>query len=100
MQFLRARLHARGVQRARDLQPLPHGRRKRRGPVTMRQQPSSANGVLFVTLEDETGHVNVIVWPKLKQRQSAVWRHARLLVVHGMWQRDPTAGEVTHVVLG
>lgn len=101
MQFLRARLHARGVQRARDLQPLPHGRRVRAaGLVTMRQQPSSANGVLFVTLEDETGHVNVIVWPKLKQRQSAVWRHARLLVVHGMWQRDPTAGEVTHVVAG
>jgi error-prone DNA polymerase len=64
----------------------------------MRQQPSSANGVLFVTLEDETGHVNVIVWPKLKQRHAAVWRHARLLVVHGVWQRDQVAGQVTHVV--
>ena len=99
LQFLRAKLHARGVQRARDLHPVAHGRRVRAaGLVTMRQQPSSANGVLFVTLEDETGHVNVIVWPKLKQRHAAVWRHARLLVVHGVWQRDQVAGQVTHVV--
>ena len=67
------------------------------GIVTVRQQPGTASGVVFVTLEDETGTVNVIVWPalKLKQRQTLI--HARLMAVYGTWQRQ---GEVCHLVAG
>ena len=67
------------------------------GLVTVRQQPGTAKGVVFVTLEDETGSVNVIVWPDVKQRQRQELLHARLLAVHGRWQRDAT-GKVSHLV--
>lgn len=65
------------------------------GIVTVRQRPGTAKGVLFVTIEDETGSTNVIVWPTLvdKQRHEAV--HAALLGVYGIWQ---THGGVRHLV--
>ncbi|MGF6440061.1 DNA polymerase III alpha subunit [Paraburkholderia youngii] len=64
------------------------------GIVTARQRPITANGVMFMTLEDDTGHVNVIVWPSVlgKQRREALG--ASLLVVYGVWQRE---GEVRHL---
>ena len=67
------------------------------GIVTVRQQPGTASGVVFVTLEDETGTVNVIVWPALKVRQRHTLIHARLMAVYGTWQRQ---GEVCHLVAG
>jgi len=65
------------------------------GLVTVRQRPGTAKGVLFVTLEDETGNVNVIVWPTLVEQQRREVLNAPLLGVYGIWQRQ---GEVRHLV--
>ncbi|MGH8279742.1 MAG: error-prone DNA polymerase [Gammaproteobacteria bacterium] len=65
------------------------------GLVTHRQRPGSANGVTFVTLEDETGHVNVIVWPDLGERERTILVGSRLLGITGTVQRD---GEVIQVL--
>ena len=54
----------------------------------MRQQPQTAKGTIFVTLEDETGPVNVIIWKSLRETQREEVMHARLLAVHGIWQRS------------
>ena len=67
----------------------------------MRQQPQTAKGVIFVTLEDETGQVNVIVWKSLKERQRPALLRSRLLAVHGTWQRDvESGGDVCHLIAG
>ena len=58
------------------------------GIVTVRQQPQTAKGTIFVTLEDETGPVNVIVWKSLRDTQRHEVLHARLLAVYGVWQRS------------
>jgi error-prone DNA polymerase len=69
------------------------------GIVTMRQQPGTAKGVVFVTLEDETGSVNVIVWKSVKEQFREVLYRARLMAVYGIWQRDEASGgEVRHVI--
>jgi len=65
------------------------------GIVTNRQSPGSASGVIFVTLEDETGLTQVIVWPDLAQRRRRIVLQARLLVVEGEVQRE---GEVLHLI--
>jgi error-prone DNA polymerase len=65
------------------------------GIVTMRQQPETAKGTIFVTLEDETGSVNVIVWRHVRERQRPALLRSRLLAVAGQWQsRDGT----THLI--
>ena len=65
------------------------------GIVTMRQQPETAKGVIFVTLEDETGSVNVIVWRHIRERQRTALLRSRLLAVAGQWQaRDGS----THLI--
>ncbi len=94
--LLRARLAAFQVQPAAVLRGYPHGRLARAsGIVTHRQRPGTAKGVVFVTLEDETGFVNVIVWPALVEKQRRPLLAARLLTVYGIWQRE---GEVRHLV--
>jgi len=65
------------------------------GIVTSRQRPSSANNVTFVTLEDETGHMNLIVWEKLAERQHQTLVGSQLLGVYGQVQRE---GDVIHIV--
>src|ERR1041384_1379937 len=72
-------------------------RRERRGwaPAPSRQRPDTASGVIFVTLEDETGNVNVVVWRRLSERQKTELLGARLLAVHGVIERD---GDVVHLV--
>jgi error-prone DNA polymerase len=65
------------------------------GLVTCRQRPDTASGVIFVTLEDETGNVNVVVWKALGERQRAALLGARLLAVQGVIERD---GDVVHLV--
>ena len=79
---------------------LPDGTPTRAcGIVTVRQQPGTAKGVTFVTLEDETGTVNVIVWKALRERQRRELVRARLLAVQGTWQRDvESGGEVRHLI--
>jgi error-prone DNA polymerase len=96
--LLRPRLRASRLQTAQELSRLPHGRLARAcGLVTVRQQPGTAKGTMFVTLEDETGNVNVIVWPSLRERQRAELLSARLLAVYGQWQRDAES-PVCHLV--
>ncbi|WP_300758495.1 error-prone DNA polymerase [Janthinobacterium sp.] len=58
------------------------------GIVTVRQRPGTAKGVIFMTLEDETGTVNVIVWPNLVEEQRREVLSAPLLGVYGVWQRE------------
>jgi error-prone DNA polymerase len=79
---------------------LPDGKRVRAcGIVTVRQQPQTAHGTIFVTLEDETGPVNVIVWKSLREQQRDHLLKARLLAVDGIWQRDvDSGGQVRHLV--
>ncbi|MFN9279966.1 MAG: error-prone DNA polymerase [Betaproteobacteria bacterium] len=94
--LLRPTLSGFKVQPAAVLRGYPHGRRARAsGLVTHRQRPETAKGVVFVTLEDETGHVNVIVWPAVAQAQRQPLLASRLLTVYGVWQCE---GEVRHLV--
>src|SRR5690606_34075511 len=87
--LLRPQLRARRLMTAEELQALPDKRFARAcGIVTVRQQPQTANGTIFVSLEDETGAVQVIVWRHVRERQRAALLHARLLAVHGVWQRE------------
>ena len=65
------------------------------GLVTVRQRPGTAKGVMFVTLEDETGNVNVIIWPSLLEKQRREALGAALLGVYGTWQCER---EVRHLV--
>ncbi|MBD9507946.1 error-prone DNA polymerase [Ensifer sp. ENS07] len=65
------------------------------GLVLVRQRPGSAKGVMFLTLEDETGIVNAVVWPSLFERQRRILMTASMLGIHGKIQRE---GEVVHLV--
>jgi error-prone DNA polymerase len=83
---------------AAELRELPHGRIARvTGLVTGRQRPGTASGVTFVTLEDETGMVNVIVWRDLAERQRKELLRSSLLTVYGTLERE---GEVVHLIAG
>ncbi len=88
------------LQTSAQLHDLPSGRHVAAcGIVTMRQQPQTAKGVVFVTLEDETGSVNVIVWKNLRETQRAELLKSRLMAVYGEWQRDTeSGGQVRHLV--
>ena len=87
--LLRPRLARRGLLTAHELNQLPDGQAVSAcGIVTLRQQPSTAKGVVFLTLEDEAGTLNVIVWKSLRETLRYEVLHARLLAVHGVWQRS------------
>ena len=98
--LLRARLQRLKLLSAQQLNALPHNRRASAcGLVTVRQQPQTANGTIFVTLEDETGPVNVIVWKHVREKQREALLHARLMAVRGVWQRDEASGgQVRHLI--
>ena len=98
--LLRERLARRGILNATQLAALPHGRTASAcGIVTVRQQPQTAKGTIFVTLEDETGPVNVIVWKHVREAQRDALLRSRLLAVRGTWQRDvDSGGQVCHLV--
>jgi error-prone DNA polymerase len=94
--LLRNRLTKQRMISAADIRTLPDGKLVRTtGLVTCRQRPGTASGVTFVTLEDETGMINVIVWPKLAERQRRELLASSLLGVYGVLQR---AGDVIHVI--
>jgi error-prone DNA polymerase len=94
--LLRKRLEARGILTTEALWDLPAGRWVRTaGMVITRQRPGSASGVTFVTMEDETGHVNLIVWKRVAEEQRAALLASRLLEVQGPMQRE---GDVLHVI--
>jgi error-prone DNA polymerase len=94
--LLRERLQRERVISADAIRTLRHGQFARTaGLVVCRQHPSTANGVIFVTLEDETGNTNIIVWNSVAQHQRRALLHARLLGVSGEVQRE---GDVIHVI--
>ena len=94
--LLRENLERLGLITAEKLRAKPHGSTVRTaGLVTCRQRPDTANGMVFVTLEDETGTSNVVVWRDVGERQRRELLGARLLEVQGMIERD---GEVVHLV--
>jgi len=94
--LLREQLNAFKVQPAAVLNTFPDGRLARAsGIVTHRQRPGTAKGTMFVTLEDDTGQVNIIVWPRVVDAQRKPLLAARLMTVYGQWQCQ---GEVRHLV--
>jgi error-prone DNA polymerase len=98
--LLREALNAFQVQPASVLRGYPDGRLARAsGLVTHRQRPETARGVVFITLEDDTGTINVIVWPDLLERYRKEILGSRLMTVFGVWQADvATGGQVMHLV--
>jgi error-prone DNA polymerase len=94
--LLRARLLEHRFLPAATLNTYTNGMLARAcGMVTVRQRPGTAKGVLFITIEDETGNVNVIIWPSLVEQQRREVLSAPLLGVYGVWQQE---GTVRHLV--
>ncbi|NLE36654.1 MAG: error-prone DNA polymerase, partial [Pirellulaceae bacterium] len=98
MAFLRDRLGKRGIIRAVDLKTAPDGRPVQvAGIVLVRQRPGTAKGITFVTLEDESGTINLIIRPDVWKRFRAAALGATLLLAHGRLQRREG---VIHVLVG
>ena len=87
LKLLRPRLAKRGLKNSAQLKDWPSGRLAHScGIVTVRQRPQTAKGTLFLSLEDECGSVQVIVWPTIYAQNRSMILQARLLAVHGQWQ--------------
>jgi len=98
MSLLRERYPFNRCKRHADLKELGNNRFVRiAGLVTCRQRPGSASGVLFLTLEDETGNSNIVVWQRIQQQFRQVLMTAQLLLVKGTVE---TKNEVTHIIAG
>ncbi|WP_224791356.1 error-prone DNA polymerase [Pseudomonas fluorescens] len=96
--LLRGELKARRCRSSKELLAIENGRPVSvAGLVTGRQRPGTASGVTFVTLEDEFGNVNVVVWRDLAERQRQVLVGSQLLKVDGRWEQQ---GEVRHLIAG
>ena len=94
--FLREHLARRGLTPCGALGTLRDGRRVSvAGIVLMRQRPGTAKGVLFMTIEDETGTANLVVWKDRMEAQRRIVIGASMVAVHGLLQRE---GDVIHVV--
>jgi error-prone DNA polymerase len=94
--FLRGDLARMGITPCGDLANRRDGTRLAvAGLVLVRQRPGSANGVLFLTIEDETGHANLIIWPSLFEAQRRIVMSAGMLACQGRLQKE---GMVIHVV--
>jgi error-prone DNA polymerase len=94
--FLRPLLDERGFVRAADLPMRQHRRMVRvAGVVLIRQRPGSAKGVCFITIEDESGVANIVIWPDLMERYRRVIMTARLLEIRGRVESD---NEIVHVI--
>jgi error-prone DNA polymerase len=94
--FLRPELDRRGVTRCGDLARTRDGKAVEvAGVVLIRQRPGSAKGVLFITIEDETGVANAILWPDRFEAQRRIVMSSAMLSIRGVVQRE---GEVIHVV--
>ncbi len=96
LSFMRADLRARRMITTADLTALKDGARLSiAGIVLVRQKPGSAGGVMFMTIEDEHGHANLVIWPNLFERQRRLILSAGMIGCRGKLQRE---GEVMHVV--
>lgn len=96
LQFIRPTLEARGITRAVQLMAVKPGSRiEVAGLVLVRQRPGTASGVIFATLEDETGVANVVIWPKVFEANRKTVLGSRMLAVRGQLQRE---GLVIHII--
>jgi error-prone DNA polymerase len=96
MGFLRERYRRRRILSSADLTAKRQGERAEiAGVVLVRQQPGTAKGVVFMTIEDETGSANIVVWSKVFQKYRKVVMRARLVLVRGVVQRTDT---IIHLV--
>ena len=96
MALLRKRLDKYKLKTSKELRRIRDGQIVRTsGIVTLRQQPETAKGTIFVSLEDEHGTTQVIVWRGVKEAQRQVLLESRLLAVKGRWQRQ---GEVCNLI--
>ncbi len=94
--LLRPRLKQMDLLSAAEMQDLPNNAYVRTtGIVTVRQKPGTAKGTIFVSLEDETGVINIITWKSIQESNRQSLLNARMLTVHGAWQRH---GKIKHVV--
>ena len=94
--LLRDRLRKKSIKSATEVANSRNGQWIRAaGIVTCRQRPATASGVIFVTLEDETGYVNLVVWNAVADRQRKELLGARLLAVYGEVQKQ---GRVVHII--
>jgi error-prone DNA polymerase len=94
--FLRSDLTRRRIVSCEQLTHLSPGKRVEvAGIILVRQRPGSAHGVLFVTIEDETGHANLIVWPDVFEAQRRLLLTASMIACRGRLQRE---GEVIHII--
>jgi error-prone DNA polymerase len=98
--LLRPMLRHRRARTASELHGMAHGSHVRAcGLVTMRQRPMTASGTIFLTLEDETGYVNAVIWPRLWERQRAEILGATVLAVDGIIEKSgETENEVQHLI--
>jgi error-prone DNA polymerase len=97
MEFLRPMFSREGVLPCADVAHRNQNRRVRcAGVVLVRQRPGSAKGVVFMTLEDETGIANIVVWPKVMEQFRKEVMGARLILIEGYIQSSPE--QVTHLV--
>jgi error-prone DNA polymerase len=95
--LLRRHLASLHMATAAEIRCCRHGEHVRAaGIVINRQRPSTASGVIFMTLEDETGHINVVVWPWVVERQRREVVGSRMVGIHGTIERE---GEVVHLVV-
>ena len=96
MTFLRDHYAGRKFVTAGQLKSIKDGKRLAiAGLVLIRQRPGSAKGVVFITIEDETGVANLVIWPDVFEKQRKIVMGARLMAVHGVIQREEG---VIHVV--
>jgi error-prone DNA polymerase len=97
MSFLRSSMKRQGYSSAHDLKQMRNGQRiSMAGIVLIRQRPGTAKGVCFITLEDEVGLANLVVWSKVMAKYRKVVMRARIIDVRGIVQRE---GEVIHIVV-
>ncbi len=96
MSFMRAEFGSKGMICASDLKNLPNGKFvKIAGLVLFRQRPGTAKGTIFITIEDETGAANLIVWPKFSEKYRRAVFGAKVLLCEGILQKE---SNVIHVV--
>ena len=96
LSFLRSKLRARRFKRSSELRGLEHGTRVAfAGLVTMRQRPQTASGVTFITLEDEDGLVNAVIWQHVAERQRREFLESKLMAIEGRMEH---ADGVQHLI--
>jgi error-prone DNA polymerase len=89
MRYFRDKLRARHVVTAKELFGCQQGQRVEvAGVVTCRQQPATASGVVFITLEDETGFLNLVLWTRVYEQYRLPARHAAIMLARGTIERQ------------